>query len=334
MEQHLICMAPFTEVEISEDGNVNCCCSTYTDGYFFGNIFRQSFDEIWNGPRAKKFRQSIIDGKYNYCNREICNFGRLDPTKETPSLNAPYPRFVTIAYDKTCNLMCTTCRDHLIREARYSKEELNENIEKYYLSICKNAEELVLNSIGECLISKHSRALIKKTAEKYPDIKFNIMTNGIACNKIVMENLGLLNKISTLQVSVHAATEETYNKITRTGNFKCVMKNLKWIAEQHKQGIFPIVLINFVVHSLNYKEMPAFVRLAQELDVLASFWELQSWAGETEMLRQHEKYAVFEKQHPEHQEFLKVLKNPIFDDTDHCVLNSLFLELREEALVM
>ncbi|MCR5260415.1 MAG: SPASM domain-containing protein [Candidatus Gastranaerophilales bacterium] len=332
MKKHRICMAPFTEVEISEEGNVNCCCSSYTNEYFFGNIYEDSFDEIWNGEKAKAFRQDIIDGKYTYCNRDICNFGRLRPVKYPPSIEAPYPRFVTIAYDRTCNLMCTTCRDHLIRQSKFSEEELNENVDKFYLPICQNAREVILNSIGECLISKHSRRLIKKAAEKYPNLKFNIMTNGVACNRIVMEQLGLMDKISTLQVSIHAATEETYNKITRTGNFKYVMKNLKWISEQHKKRIFPIVLINFVVHSLNYKEMIAFVQLAQELDVLASFWELQKWSGETEMLHDYEKYTVFDKNHPEYNDFLEILKDPIFRDSDHCVLNSLFKTLRKEAI--
>ena len=331
MEQKLICMAPFSEVEIDEDGNVNCCCMQYTNSYFFGNIFEQSFDEVWNGQKAKEFRQDIIDGKYTHCNREICSFGRLKPVTKTPSLEAPYPKYVTIAYDRTCNLMCTTCRDEILRNSKFSEKELNENIEKYYLPVCKNAEELVLNSIGECLISKHSRTLIKKSAEKYPDLKFNIMTNGIACNELVLKNLGLYDRLSTVQVSVHAATKETYDKIARTGNFDCVMKNLHWLSEQKKKGEIEFVIINFVVHSINYKEMPAFVQLAKDLDIIASFWELQKWSGNTEMLKNYEEYAVFERQHPKFNDLLEVLKNPIFD-YEQCLFNTLFQNLRQEAL--
>lgn len=331
MDKHLICMAPFTEVEIDEEGNINCCCMQYTNSYFFGNIFEQSFDEVWNGEKAKAFRQDVTDGKYTFCKREICNFGRIKPSYEKPDINAPYPKYVTIAYDRTCNLKCITCRDHIIRNPKLSAEELNKNIEKYYLPICKNADELVLNSIGECLISRHSRTLIKKMAETYPNLKFNIMTNGVVCNELVLKNLGLTGKLSTVQVSIHAATKETYNKIARTGNFDCVMKNLIWLSNELRKGNIYCVIMNFVVHSENYKEMAQFVELAKELDILVSFWEFQKWSDTTEMFRNYEKYAVFDRKHPQFRDLLKVLTNPVFD-YEKCLFNNLFKKLRQEAL--
>lgn len=330
MNKKPICMAPFSEVEIDEFGNINCCCAQYTGNYSFGNIFEKGFEAVWNGKKAKDFRKDIIDGKYTHCRTDICNFGRLKTRKSKLPITAPYPKYVTIAYDKTCNLMCTTCRDTIIKDLKMSQEQLDENIEKYYMPVCQNADELVLNSIGECLISKHSRKLIQKVAEKYPKLEFNIMTNGTVCNEIVLKHLGLIGRLSTIQVSIHAATKKTYNKITRTGNFDCVMKNLKWLSEQKKQQIIPEVLINFVVSSVNYKEMAAFVKLAEKLDVTASFWELQNWNC-TKMLKNYEKYAIFHRNHPKFKNFLEILKNPIFD-SKNCMLNSLFKCLRQEAL--
>lgn len=330
MEKKRICMAPFSEVEIDELGNINCCCMQYTNNYSFGNIFKEGFDAVWNGERAKHFRRDVIAGKYTYCNTEICNFGRLKPRKSRPPLTAPYPKYVTIAYDNTCNLMCTTCRDKIIRKCDFTEEELDKNIEQYYMPICKDAEELVLNPIGECLVSKHSRKLIQKVAEKYPDINFNIMTNGVACNEIVLKNLGLINKLSAVQVSIHAAKKETYNKITRTGNFDCVMKNLKYLSEEKKKGNIPCVIMNFVVHSLNYREMPAFVELAKNLDLEVSFWEFQNWHS-CAMSENYEKYTVWDCNHPEYADFLQILKNPIFD-YEQCVLNTLFSDMRKKLL--
>lgn len=298
-----ICMAPFSEVEIDEYGNINCCCAQYTDCYSFGNIFEEGFEAVWNGERAKAFRRDVISGKYTYCHTDVCNFGRLKPRKTAPPLTANYPKYVTIAYDNTCNLMCATCRDHIIRGGYYSEKELKENIEKYYVPVCKNAEELVLNSIGECLISKHSRQLIKEVAKKYPKLQFNIMTNGTVCNEIVLNHLGLMDRLSTIQVSIHAVTKETYDKITRTGNFDCVMKNLKWLSEEKKKGIIPEVLINFVAHKVNYKEMPEFVKLAEELDVTAVFWEFQNWGEEIEWFKNYDDYAIFNRENPLFEDF-------------------------------
>ena len=330
MNNKFICMAPFSEISIDIDGNVNCCCMEYTKNYCWGNIFEQSFEEIWNGERAKEFRRDVIEGKYTYCNRNICSFGILESVEEPPSIEAPYPQFVNLAYDKTCNLMCKTCRDSIIKED-YSYEEWNEFIEKNYIPICKNAKEIFINSIGECLISKKSKILIKKLTETYPELEFNIMTNGTACNENNLTSLGLIGKLSCVQISINAATKKTYNKITRTGNFDVVMQNLRWLSEQKKKGIIPGIVMNFVVHSLNYKEMPAFVQLAKDLDLTVSFWEFQKWSDNTEMLKNYEKYTVFDRKHPEFKNLLKILKNPVFD-YERCVFNNLFSNLRQEAL--
>ena len=51
------------------------------------------------------------------------------------------------------------------------------------LPILKQAEIVSLNGAGEALASKHGKKLIKAIAEKYPDIKFELRTNGILCCK-------------------------------------------------------------------------------------------------------------------------------------------------------
>lgn len=330
MEKKQICMAPFTEVEIDDLGNVNCCCKQYTNNYVFGNLFQGGFEAAWNSEKAKIFRQDILDGKYTWCNREVCNFGRMKAGKTKLSVEAPYPKYVTIGYDKTCNLMCTTCRDCIIRENKMSDEEIDSNINKYFLPICKNAKELVINSVGECFISKHSRNFIQKAVKKYPKIKFNIMTNGIVCNEVVLKHLGLLGHLACIQVSMHAATKKTYDSITRTGNFKYLMKNLECLSKLLKSGEIECVLLNFVVSSMNYKEMPAFVKLGEKFGFKVCFWELQNWNC-TEMLYRFEDFCVFHRENPEFKKLMKVLKNPIFD-SKYCSLNSLFASLRQESL--
>lgn len=49
------------------------------------------------------------------------------------------------------------------------------------------------------------------------------------------------------------------------------MKNLEFISEWKKQGKINLLMLNFVVHLMNYKEMPDFVKLAQRLDAIAFF---------------------------------------------------------------
>ena len=84
----------------------------------------------------------------------------------------------------------------------------------FYLNFCKFASKLCKN-------------LIQKLTEAYPDLKFNLITNGILATKENIELYGLKNKILSIEVSMHAVTKETYDKIVRGGDFNAVMKNLK-----------------------------------------------------------------------------------------------------------
>ncbi len=67
-----ICKHPFYTIQIQNTGEVYCCCCYWTDFYSFGNIFEQSFDEIWNGEKAQQFRRQFIDNNYKYCKLEYC----------------------------------------------------------------------------------------------------------------------------------------------------------------------------------------------------------------------------------------------------------------------
>ena len=49
------CKHPFHTIQIQNTGEVYCCCCYWTNFYSFGNIFEKSFDEIWNGDKAKEF---------------------------------------------------------------------------------------------------------------------------------------------------------------------------------------------------------------------------------------------------------------------------------------
>ena len=79
--------------------------------------------------------------------------------------------------------------------------------------------------------------------------------------------------------------------------------------------------LNFVVSSLNYQEMPAFAQMAVDLGVRASFWEVRNWCS-SELSNDVSPYAIFDKNHPEHQKFLEVINNPIFK-ADKIVMNDI-----------
>lgn len=62
LERITVCPFPFYSCIINPDGDVTACCSDWERKFIIGNLNEQSFCEIWNGEKMKKFWISILEG--------------------------------------------------------------------------------------------------------------------------------------------------------------------------------------------------------------------------------------------------------------------------------
>lgn len=64
MQKHPgFCFQLATYVRIIPNGNVYPCCRGWDEHLLMGNIFEQSFEEIWNGPKYQKLREEFLTGE-------------------------------------------------------------------------------------------------------------------------------------------------------------------------------------------------------------------------------------------------------------------------------
>ncbi len=300
------CRFPFSVAEIDWDGNVYGCCAAYFIGYSFGNIFEQSFDEIWNGEKAQNFRQQFIDRNFKYCNFEICPKELSKDVK--PTLIAEYPKRVQLNYDSVCNARCIYCRDHHFKNDTSRFEEKFDDI---IVPLMQNAELVNVTASGEVFASKYAKDLINRIGKIYPKIKFYIYTNGIECNEKRMKEFGLWDRLDYVVLSMPATTKKTYDKIVRDGNFKKVMDNIKFLGKLKKQGKLSNFIINFVITSINYKEMPEMIKIAKENNASLSFVKCNKLENNKDVF---DSFAICEPSHPEHQDYINFIQDPIFKD--------------------
>jgi radical SAM protein with 4Fe4S-binding SPASM domain len=73
-EVRYYCQKPWTDMNnFTVDGRMDVCCiatGASQEAYQLGNLNRQSFQEIWNGPMARKFRRTVnSDNKMPPCAR-------------------------------------------------------------------------------------------------------------------------------------------------------------------------------------------------------------------------------------------------------------------------
>jgi len=314
------CIVPFRRLEIYSDGNVYPCCSEFIkEEVLTGSIKEQDYNEIWNGEKLNDFRQKILKGDFSMCNRDVCCTYTPCSEEEIPADYKKGPKELKISYDYECNYKCITCRDVVKINTPEEMSLFDEVYLPKIIEMAKNVRILTLLGSGDPLFSRHSRCLMQKLIKIYPNIKFNLFTNGFLLDEKTITKLGIEHSINGISISINAVKSETYNKIMRSDTFDRVMENLELMSEWKKQCKINWITTIFVVHLLNYKEMPEFAKLAKKLDVKAVFTTYKPWVT-AEFHKKYDEVAVFEPKNPHYKKFVKMLHDPVFKDEKYCIL--------------
>lgn len=61
-DKHITCMGLWGQAQVRPNGDVSVCCFTYKP--ILGNLHNNTFEEIWNSPRANELREKVKRGEY------------------------------------------------------------------------------------------------------------------------------------------------------------------------------------------------------------------------------------------------------------------------------
>ena len=285
-------------------------------------------NEIWNSEPVQEIRESILDGSFKYCNKELCpflsklvNYGVATgpiSLKSNSDINSPIienntPDILMMNFDRTCNYKCPSCRVDLIVENSKGitrVEKTIEDIDNYYSA---NVKRLYITGSGDPFVSVGFRNYLRNfNPKKYPKLQgIHLHTNASMWNKEMWESMPNIHKyVKTCEISIDAGTEDTYENKTRLGgNWKNLLNNLKFIST------LPIkVKTSFVVQDSNYTEMETFYNLMYSIfgkKVNVFFGKITNWGTFSE--GEFKLKQVWDTEHPEHHlfknEFNKIWKN-------------------------
>jgi len=140
----------------------------------------------------------------------------------------------------------------------------------------------------------------------------------------MIERLELGNRMCSVIISVHSITKKTYNKLIEHGNFNAVIKNIKYLAELKKQNKIQNLQLNFVVTSINYKEMVKFAEFAKSMDAKAFFINYHRQIDSDELEKELD---ISNPNHKDYNKFVKILGSPVLKE-DFCVVNDYLKNLK------
>lgn len=315
------CAFPFNHFETIESGDVYVCDPGWLSKPI-GNLLHDDWQAIWQSQAARDIRRSIIDGSFKYCNPRYCNrisLRQLESRADlTPDLIEQYqrqdPTFAVFSHDRSCNLSCPACRKelHTVPKSRQSVfKDMTRNALTPIMDVCS---EVKITGSGDPFGSIHFRDLISEYCSSHDGPrKITLHTNGVLLDERSWNDLHLENNVKDIIISIDAATEQTYGKIRRGGNFRRLTNNLDFVARLRAESRFDRLYLVFVVQKENYREIPDFVRLAKNANAdKALFWQIKNWG--TFSIEEFLDHAVSFPDHPEHAELLEVLRDPIVHD--------------------
>jgi glycosyltransferase involved in cell wall biosynthesis/MoaA/NifB/PqqE/SkfB family radical SAM enzyme len=334
--KRLFCSKPFKWFEVSQGigtGEVYVCCPAWLD-LSIGNLTQQPVEEIWNGKQAQEIRRSILDGSFKYCDHSRCAFLQTlsgpvqyveDVTDEDLKMVVandltvlPYgPREINCSYDRSCNLSCPSCRTQIIVESR-NKEQILSIQNKISEQALKDAHYLSITGSGDPFGSPFFRRWLQSmNRADMPGLKgIHLHTNGLLWTPPMWNTIApdVRQLITSAEISIDAATAETYKINRRGGSFEKLLENLEFISKLRRDGPLEWVGISMVVQENNFEEMPEFVRLAKRFNLdTAYFSRLVNWGTYSE--EEYNRRAIHSPKHPRHEDLIDVLRREEFDQS-------------------
>jgi hypothetical protein len=219
------------------------------------------------------------------------------------------PESIAFSHDRSCNLSCPSCRLELFKtsgDARKKSYEIQDII--LGKSMC-DSHEIYITSSGDPFGADIFRDLLKSISkEKYPNLtNLHLHTNAIGWTRKQWQLLSNLNSIPriTAEISIDAATKETYEQVRRGGKWELLLENLKFIFSEISNLEF--VRMTFVTQDSNYKEMNSFVDLAEYLHDLngmiteVNFGQINNWGTWSDSEFKNKK--IMDTNHSEYLDF-------------------------------
>lgn len=274
------CYAPFHHLDFFPNGDAWVCCVNGT--YTVGNVQQMSLQEIWNGPRIQRLRESLSQKDWSLgcqdCESSVLRGGQAKAMRYDWATidDWVWPQSFSLRLSNACNFGCIMCTDQLSSLVR-SRSKMPRLPVVYGDRFFADLEEFlphlkVLHFAGgePCIIPEYFRIWDMLGQSDCSDVELSMVTNASVWNDRVAGAIETLN-FTNLLVSIDGATKETFEKVRLGSKFEVVMKNLRRFAAAaarvRQRGGFagPATLgISYCLMPVNYHEMADVMLLAEE----------------------------------------------------------------------
>jgi len=318
------CAKPFQHLEIAPNGDAYLCCQGWLPESV-GNVGNQPIASIWNGSPAREVRRSILDGSFAFCGAcplldsvtgSVHYVDEIEDPHELAILQSGVVvvdriAWLNLAYDRTCNLSCPSCRTEVVVAGPERYRALKILQDRVLAGdLLAQIDWLYVTGSGDPFASRLFRDLLRSIDPAlYPRLQIKIHTNGLLFTLSAWNDLGPARTLVTeVEVSIDGASEVTYRLNRRGGDWPQLLQRLGFISSLRQMGCVRTLQFSFVVQANNWREMPAFVEMAEAFGADRIFFSaLQDW--KTFSAQELARRTVHAPAHPDHAAFVLALKD-------------------------
>ncbi|MDB6065000.1 MAG: Radical domain protein [Pedosphaera sp.] len=290
-------------ITVNCDLTVSCNCQDYNGDGHIGDLNKNSFKEVFYGPVAQNFRQSLAKGKLPIMTCTRCGDlkriarskipkdflnGAISPntpaptkpaskpgTSEFPAVRLPY-RGMLLENTVRCNIDCLGCDRGSAALIRRQKQMTMEDLTRMAdLVHDLGLETLFYLNLGEPFLSPNIGQELPLLRSRNPDCRIVISTNGIILNTDAKREAAL--SASHLFFSIAGVSDEMLKKYEKYGSFEKAYQNIKALVDyRNARGLTkPLIEWKYLLFNWNDRRetIDRAIEMAKQAGVDAiSFW--------------------------------------------------------------
>jgi len=264
---------------INSDRTVSCNCQDYEGIGQIGDLRKNTFEEVYFGPAAQKFRDDLAKGKM-----PIPTCTRCGDLKRLPSRDAKPPvvrlpqRGMLLENTVRCNVDCTGCARANAAELRVNRQlqmPLAEMEQMADLMSRLGMKQIFYLNLGEPFLSPTIYQELPMLRRKNPDCRIVTSTNGMLLDSDAKREAAL--NFSHIFFSVHGITDEMSEKYMHRGSFTKAYAAMKEMAAYRDARSLTEPILEWKYLLFNWNDHPKHLERAIEmaheakLDFI-SFW--------------------------------------------------------------
>jgi organic radical activating enzyme len=263
-------------ITINSDLTVSCNCQDYDGSGHIGDLRKNSFEEVFFGPVAKKFNDELAKGKIPITTCSRCgDLRRLKKNEAPPKPHLPH-RGMLLENTVICNVDCVGCAREGAANVRAGKTmPLAELSQMADLAARLGMQRIFYLNLGEPFLSPTICQELPLLRAKNPDCHILVSTNGILLNTDAKREAAL--NLSQILFSVHGISDEMCEKYMMRGSFEKARDAMKAMAAYRdaRGSRKPILEWKYLLFNWNDhpKMLERAIEMAGETGVdIISFW--------------------------------------------------------------